>query len=202
MGETAEEPRSVVTTLTRKQRLFVEHYLKCWNATEAARVAGYKWPNKIGPRLLNKNPQIQAAITERLEEAAMSANEVLARLTQQASASMGDFLYFPEQEIKTSDGETAVVVDEPQLSLSKARERGQLGVIKKYKLKTVTHIDKDDNETITEWLDCELYDAQAALVHLGRYHGLWKDRLEHDYKTAVPITIIEVEPLDENDDER
>lgn len=77
--------------LTGKRRVFVEQYLECWNATEAARRAGYKHPGQQGHRLL-KNVQIQAVIDQRLDEMAIPANEVLARLGQQARASIGAFI--------------------------------------------------------------------------------------------------------------
>ena len=28
---------------------WLNEYFQCWNATEAARRVGYKWPNKVGP---------------------------------------------------------------------------------------------------------------------------------------------------------
>ena len=65
--------------LTNKQRLFVEEYLTCYNATKAATRAGYKFPNKQGPRLL-VNVGIQSLIEQRIHNVAMSADEVLERL--------------------------------------------------------------------------------------------------------------------------
>jgi len=55
--------------LTYKQRAFVEHFLgnAQWNATEAARRAGYKLPVVQGPRLLG-NVRVQRHIAERLRE--------------------------------------------------------------------------------------------------------------------------------------
>ncbi len=38
--------------LTAKQKIFCIEYVKCHNATEAARIVGFKEPNKQGPRLL------------------------------------------------------------------------------------------------------------------------------------------------------
>lgn len=77
--------------LTARQRIFVENYLATWNATRSAEKAGFAWPDKQGPRLL-KDPLVQRAIEERMNAAAMPANEVLARLTQQARADFGEFL--------------------------------------------------------------------------------------------------------------
>ena len=80
--------------LTDKQQLFVEHYLACWNATKAARLAGYSdaTAGVIGSENLKK-PNIQAYITERLASAAMGANEVLARLTVHARADIADLSF-------------------------------------------------------------------------------------------------------------
>jgi phage terminase small subunit len=88
------------TALTDKERLFVEHYLACWNATEAARRAGYsqRSARSIGSENLTK-PNIRTRIEERLSEAAMGANEVLARLAEHARGSMGDFLRIDEEEV-------------------------------------------------------------------------------------------------------
>ena len=66
--------------LTTKRIAFVEHYLSCWNATEAARRVGYAHPNMAGPRLM-VDDGIKAYVEARLTEIAMSADMVLARLT-------------------------------------------------------------------------------------------------------------------------
>jgi hypothetical protein len=77
--------------LTRKQRVFVDEYLTCWNATEAARRAGFKHPHVQGPRLL-ANVRVKPFIEQRMQEKAMAADEVLFRLAQQARVSMADFM--------------------------------------------------------------------------------------------------------------
>jgi len=48
--------------MTPKQQAFVEHYAACGNATEAARLAGYRKPNPQGAENLAK-PSIQAALS-------------------------------------------------------------------------------------------------------------------------------------------
>ena len=67
--------------LTKKRRVFIEEYLKCWNATEAARRAGYKHPNVYGPTLVNLS-EIREIIDARVEELTMEADEVLLRLSE------------------------------------------------------------------------------------------------------------------------
>lgn len=78
--------------LTDKQRLWVEAYLETWNATEAAKQAGYNGSydtiRAIGSQNLSKS-HLKAAIEERLTEAAMSANEVLARIARIARGEFG-----------------------------------------------------------------------------------------------------------------
>ena len=64
--------------MTDKQQLFVQEYLTCLNATEAAKLAGYssKTAYSIGQRLL-KSSDIQKAINE-----GMSSRKQRTELTQ------------------------------------------------------------------------------------------------------------------------
>lgn len=134
--------------LTKKQQVFIETYLTCWNATESARQAGYAFPNVEGTRLL-VNASIKEQIEARLTELKMSADEVLIRLAEQARADMADFFRF-QDGIKT-----------PFLDLESANNKGLLRLVKKFKYNAAGHP------------EIELYDAQAALVHLGKAHGLF-----------------------------
>jgi len=61
-------------SLTRKQQVFVQEYLQCWNASEAARRAGYstKTAGSIGQRLL-KEVEIAAAINRLTAEKTIKA---------------------------------------------------------------------------------------------------------------------------------
>ncbi len=77
--------------VTKKQQRFIEAYLATWNATRAAQEAGYKYPNKQGPALL-KMPSVSAVISERMRQISMTADEVIARLAQQARADISLFL--------------------------------------------------------------------------------------------------------------
>ncbi len=143
--------------LTNKQRALVEQYLTCWNASEAARLAGYsaKSAYSIGSENLRK-PEIRRAIDERLKTYQMGADEVIARLSALAAADMADFL--------TPSGRGL------RLDLKRARELGKLQVIRKY-----TKTDKGTS--------IELYDAKDALVQLGRYHGLFTDKFSGEIET-------------------
>src|SRR5258705_3085836 len=77
--------------LNPQQRVFLESYLGCWNATEAARKAGYRQPQSQGQRLL-KNVEIQRRIQSRLKQFHLSTDMVLARLSEIACGNVADFL--------------------------------------------------------------------------------------------------------------
>src|SRR5262245_1998959 len=155
--------------LSDKQRAFIEHYLTCWNASEAARRAGYsaKTAASIGHENLTK-PEIAHAIDARLAELKMSADEVLTRLADHARCSLEDFL---------SPG--------GNLDLAKARDGGKLHLIKKHR-ETRRYFKGELSE---ETVEIELHDAQAALVHLGKHHKLFTDKQEISGPdgSAIPI---------------
>jgi phage terminase small subunit len=137
-------------SLSGKQRAFVHHYLACWNGTEAARRAGYsdKTACQQASRLLT-NVNIQGAIQDALDELAMSAGEVLLRLTAQARGSLADFISIDSDHPDTWN-----------LDLAKAQRSGAIHLIKKLK----------PGKYGTE---VELYDAQAALIKLGEHYQLF-----------------------------
>jgi phage terminase small subunit len=144
--------------LTAKQRVFVEEYFICnLNATEAARRAGYseKSIRSIASENLTKH-NISQAIKTRLAEHHLSADEVIARLSALASADMADFLSISGRGIK--------------LDLKRARELGKLHLVRKY------------NKT-DKGVSIELVDAKDALVQLGRYYGLFTDKIQGEIET-------------------
>ncbi len=146
-----------VMALTNRQRVFVELYLTLWNATEAARRAGYseRTANEQAARLLAK-VSVREAIEKRVTEHKATADEVLMRLTSHSRGTMDDFL----------NGFGLI-------DIQQARERGVMPLIKKIKQRTTT-ISKESGEDIeTHDIELELYDAQAATVQLGRALGVF-----------------------------
>lgn len=149
--------------LSAQQQLFIEEYLRTFNATASYLKA---YPNvkrttaaSNGYRLLRENPEVDEMVQQRLSETAMSANEVLMRLAEQARGNMGDFIR------ATSDGSFT-------FDLSNADEAQKLGLIRKA-TKTVRRIGAMEIEEIS----VDLYDAQAALVHLGKHLDLFSDKI-------------------------
>lgn len=173
--------------LSNKQLAFINEYLRDFNATQAAIRAGYsaKAARVQGSRLLT-NANVSSEIQSRIAEKSMSADEVLLRLAEMARGDMGDFLDI------TSMGFV--------LDLSKAKENGMTHLIKKVKLRTQTTVSKEGIETETHDAEIELYDAQAALVQLGRHHKLFTDKQEVSNKNIV-VTIDGEEFGEETDDE-
>lgn len=81
------------STLTTKRDLFVSAYLgeAHGNATEAARMAGYKKPGQEGSRLL-KNAEIAARISQHTAEAGATRDQVLNELASVALAPWTEFV--------------------------------------------------------------------------------------------------------------
>lgn len=165
--------------MRNKQKVFILEYVRDFNATQAAIRAGYspKTAYSIGQENLRK-PEIAAAIRARIDEKAMTADEVLTRLAEHARGDMGDFMDISSMAFG--------------LNLNKAKELGLTRLIHKIKQRTVTHIDKDGEEEETNTIEFELYDAQSALAHLGRHHELFTD------KTDITSGGEPIKTLDEN----
>lgn len=170
--------------LNDRQTVFVDEYLRTFNRTQAAITAGYsqKTAYSMGARLL-KNVEIAEAISQRLSETAMSADEVLRRLGEHARGNMGDFWDIPEKE---KDG-VSVQNGSPTLNLIKAKDK--LHLVKKMKVKTTVRTVADIPETTTE-IDFELYDAQAALEKIGRHHKLFTDVLENKHSGKLELEYV------------
>ena len=149
--------------LIPRRRAFVEEYLKCWNATEAARRVGYGSPNNQGPRLL-LNAIVQEHIKQRISELEMSTNEVALRLAEHARGDIGNFMDI--ESIGYS------------LNLDKAKKLGLTHLIRKVKDRVVMTSNKDGEETETHTLEVELYDAQAALDKIARINSMYKDNID------------------------
>jgi len=81
----------VARPLTERQRKFVEAYMKTGNATEAARLSGYKNANTQGPRLLVKEG-IQDAIANRVaaDSEVWDRRRLLKFWTDMAQSAEGD----------------------------------------------------------------------------------------------------------------
>lgn len=158
--------------LSRKRRQFVEEYLRCWNASEAARRAGYRTrANTAGERLMS-NDDIRKEIARRIAATAMAADEVLLRLADQARADLGDFVKVGKRRV--------------QLDLAKAKKAGLLRLVKSIRWTKYGPV-------------LELYDAQAALITLGKHLRLFVERHEHSGPAGGPIVGLDLVGLSDDD---
>jgi hypothetical protein len=107
-------------------------------------------------QLLRKS-KVSEEIERRLKEHQMSADEVIARLSQQARGEYADYI--------GADG---------RVNIYEMVKDGKGHLIKK--IKTRTLIDGTDPEGMTQVDEVEFYDAHAALVDIGRVHSLFVDR--------------------------
>lgn len=144
---------------TAKQQLFIAWYPALLDGVKAARKAGYKGDENTLAVIASENlrkPHIAAEIEKQLSERIMSANEVAARLSEQARGDLGEFLNL----VKTDE-----IANHPKSRLLK-------------KFKKTVHVLKDKSVQVT--FEFELYNAQTALELIGKYHAIFADRLKVD----------------------
>lgn len=152
--------------LTNLQKLFIEHYLQTWNATEAARRAGYKGSANTlavtGHDNLRK-PNIKAAIDERMREEAMATDEALARVARQARGI--DFSKLAEVfRMNAQEGVTLADI------MERIHQLGIGDYIKRVK------VDKSG-------LDIQLHDSQDALFKILQGSGVFMNHTrEHTWE--------------------
>jgi hypothetical protein len=130
-----------------KEKVWIAEYLKCFNATEAARRSGYKWPGKQGPR--NKL-RFAELIEASLKSRAMTPDQVIDRLSDQAMAGYSEF-----------------IDDYGRVDLAGLRAAGKMHLVKG--IKPTRYGDQ-----------VEFYDAQTALVHIGKHHKLFTEQTAFD----------------------
>lgn len=167
--------------LSKKHQKFVDEYLRCWNGTRAYmrvyRNSSYDSARANAPKLL-ANDSIAQTISERMNEAHMSADEALEILAAQARGDIGNF----------SDRLG-------QLDLQAAKEAGISRLIKKFKQRTTTKISKGDKDDDTEIHDVEieLYDAQSAAEKILKVHGRFTDNVNAKLSGEVILRIVRTE---------
>lgn len=188
----------VAEELTGKQQAFINAYLSNgFNATDAARTAGYEGNDvtlaSVGYENLRK-PQIALEVSARFNEAAMSANEVLFRLSEIASGKVTDFV--------NEDGDF-------DLRLAKQRKKEHL--LKKLKIKrrskkveSFAEGEEEDREVletsiIDEDVEFETYSAHEALRDLGKFHKLFTDKQEQEIHGVVEVVVKHVERPSQTD---
>jgi phage terminase small subunit len=149
--------------LTKKRRKFVHEYCKDFNATQAAIRAGYSERSAYsqGQRLL-KNDEVASEIQKALDESAMSAEECLKLLGEQARSNIADFVEVKGGLIFAKD-------------LEALKEAG------------LSHLIKSIWNT-KKGVRIELHDQQKALELIGKHQGLFKERVQ--LETERPLKLV------------
>lgn len=173
----------IVAKLTNRQRRFIDEYLISWNASDAARRAGYTGEAaKIGSRLLTY-VDIQIAIHERLEESAMKADENLKRIADQSRLNLTDFVIEKTKDLFDKEGNVIGSVQVFELNWEELKKRGHL-------IKSITN---------TQWGPrIEAYDGQAALFKIGTALGALTERVDLTTK-GDKIDVVFYIPSNERD---
>ena len=156
--------------LTGKQRLFVAEYLIDFNATRAAKEAGYslRTAQQIGSKNMLKHvvkEAIDKAIRARLERAKMDADEVLRELARIAGSDILSYVSFSAAGVGVRNS-SELTRDEAR-ALSEVSETVNAQGQRSVKFKT--------------------HDKMRALDLLAKHLGIIKDRTEHTGKGGGPI---------------
>jgi len=152
-------------------RVFLAHYLRTFNAAESARLAGYAGAGgaRATGNILLRSPRIKAAIEEHLKDIYMPIVEMKARISEHARGSMESFL-----DVDDDSGDVA-------FNFKKAKDHGALMLLKKFETKE-SFIPQGKGEMPIRVVQTkiELYDAQDALVQIGKLEGLFKEHVVVD----------------------
>lgn len=137
--------------LSSKHQQFINEYLSCFNATEAYRRVYTTASDETAQRnssVLLRNTEVADEIKRRLTEKAMGADEALLRLAEQARAEYAEY-----------------ILEDGSVDLASMKADGKMHLIKGIKPT------KFGREVI-------FHDAQTALVHIGRHHKLFTDKVD------------------------
>ena len=168
----AQQP-DPLARLNDKQRLFVELYCQYRNASRAAREAGYSdvRSDQAGYQLL-RNSEVLAAISQLMEQTAMSAGECLGRMTVWGRGSLEYFL--------DENGE---------LSLTTEEAKNNRGLLKKVRQKKIVRTTPEGDKIEETHTEIELHDAKDAVDKMLHIHGR--------YKTKIDLSNLTEQELDE-----
>lgn len=147
-----------------KHRLFIDELFRNnQNATRAyMAVYGCSYDAaRINASKLLTNANISEEIERRLKQSAMSANEVIARLAEHAKAEYTEY-----------------IDDTGHVDIARMKEDGKGHLIQG------TKWDRDGRLVV------EFPNSQTALVHLGKFHSLFTDKVEHSGSVESKLVVL------------
>lgn len=181
-----------VKKLSVKRRRLVEAYLaNGFNGKEAAITAGFsvKRAAATASEIL-ADPLVRAYIDERMKQAQMSADEVLYRLGEMARGDMRELMMLSPEELKRHPKAWLIKKIKFDVILPKAEKKS---AVPDEESESDGGEEGFDNETGKPFVyidSVELYDAQAALVMIGKHHKLFTDKQEITGEDGKPIPIL------------
>lgn len=181
----AEESAKEQRELTPKQESFCQMYTKHWTATRAAKEAGYseKSAGLLGYQLL-RIPLVQSRIKEltdaALKDIGVSRERVLTELSRIA--------FLDPARVYDEIGQLIPIREMPE-DVRRA--------ISKVKIFEEFAGRGDDRELIGFTKEVEFSPKKAALDSLGKYLGLFPEKLEHSGPNGKPIEHRDLSTLSE-----
>ena len=153
--------------LTDKQKRFVEEYLICLNATEAAIKAGYskKTAYSQGQRLL-KNVEVQKVVSEKQnklqDKLEVTQERVIAEYAKVAFSQLPGIIHYKDGSITIENFDKLT--------------NEQKACIKKFKFTTVYEIGADGEPVPINKVTIDLHDKLKALDSLARHLGMFNGK--------------------------
>lgn len=170
-------PKKTPGLLTAPQLRFIEEYLIDGNATAAMRRSGYRGrdPKRAGHRFLQM-PSVKAELAKRREviadRYAVSADRIVRELATIAFANMQDYME------AGPDGD-------PHLSFADLT-REQAGALAEMTVEDFVDGRGEDARDVRR-VKFKLHDKLAALAHLGKHLGLFRDKVEVTGPEGGPV---------------
>jgi phage terminase small subunit len=152
-GNSSLSSEEALAALNPRQRKFVIAYCLCFNATEAARLAGYseKTAYSIGSENLRK-PEVKKAIAALCEELSMSAGEAFKHITDIAKTRLQDYMVIRQVE-RTPRVQKPLqqIIDEIEAKIEFEGEYLQLAELDDEETKRIEEAQKDRRNTIVRY---------------------------------------------------
>lgn len=157
--------------ITRRQSRFVDAYLATWSQVEAARLAGYSFPENQAWRII-RNPAVVEEIKTRMSAMAMQGDEVLLRLRQMGSVKPADFFIFEMVQDKDTNGNP--IYDQQGEPI----KRSVMSGIDWEFLQKHSHLVKKISYSRKDIPIIEFHDPQKALELIGKHLKLFTDQVD------------------------
>lgn len=149
----------IMPRLRNQQRAFIAYYLQSFNATDAAKRAGYTRNAGANGSQVLSNPAISLVIRTKLRELQATADETLVTLTK---LMRGPMVYFLDER--------------GEIDLESEQARANYNLLKTVEKKVESRVDSDGNPIITTLTKIQTRDSDAALALMAKHHGLLNEQ--------------------------